>query len=432
MTHNELFTAAKSFLKPGLSKDRISQVEDALSIVLDTGYQSIVDDVDNAVNVKGKRLLEVGSGACWYAPLFLVKDAASYTGVDLFTSLETREILDRHFALELRTPQTLRQMPLSFSEYIQCFSNIEAIQDDILSVHYQSSSFDAAFLLTVSEHLVDVKATLQKLHDLLVVGGKLYLTHGNYYCWNGHHLAPRNVGAFNPNKSEMREVADWGHVKKFIKNNVDGPHVNFIRLHELMKTIKDLYQIDWWKFYESPDERGGTRLTENLRAEFPEYYREELLTEMAYCTCTKVTEKNLSHPDSTNEPFGHKTAIIINWYNHESGFCYITGIPSLGKLSELVLLEEFQEIGPAESLHEDIRKIGKGRYSIWGNYLYFSASDNSDPRENGRTYLLLDRRILHESALHPIFHTSVPQLTIFRWLGNFLSKISMKLSPKNQ
>lgn len=56
------------------------------------------------------------------------------------------------------------------------------------------------------------------------------------------------------------------------------------------------------------------------------------------------------------------------------------------KQSILKLYEDGVEIGPAHAVHEDIRKQGKGRFSHWGSTLLFSASDNSDPRTNGRKY----------------------------------------------
>jgi hypothetical protein len=37
-------------------------------------------------------------------------------------------------------------------------------------------------------------------------------------------------------------------------------------------------------------------------------------------------------------------------------------------------------------LHDQIRHEGKGRYSHWGDHVFFSSSDNTDPRTNGRTY----------------------------------------------
>jgi len=42
--------------------------------------------------------------------------------------------------------------------------------------------------------------------------------------------------------------------------------------------------------------------------------------------------------------------------------------------------------GPANALHDEIRQTGRGCFSFWHNYLYFSASDNTDPRTNGRQY----------------------------------------------
>lgn len=83
----------------------------------------------------------------------------------------------------------------------------------------------------------------------------------------------------------------------------------------------------------------------------------------------------------------------------EQGFCYIAtlhlGRPGDrgGTRSPCVLLENGKPLGPARTLHADIRKIGGGRYSHWTpTSLYFSASDNSDPRANGRKYTLVSRR----------------------------------------
>lgn len=67
--------------------------------------------------------------------------------------------------------------------------------------------------------------------------------------------------------------------------------------------------------------------------------------------------------------------------------------------STAVLFEDGVALGPPHALHDDIRTLGGGRFSLWmsdaspqgGPYaahLYFSASDNSDPRTNGRRYEL--------------------------------------------
>lgn len=52
----------------------------------------------------------------------------------------------------------------------------------------------------------------------------------------------------------------------------------------------------------------------------------------------------------------------------------------------LILFEDGVPQGPADTGHDLIRTEGSGAYSHWGRLLYFSTSDGSDPRSNGRTY----------------------------------------------
>lgn len=55
-------------------------------------------------------------------------------------------------------------------------------------------------------------------------------------------------------------------------------------------------------------------------------------------------------------------------------------------VSILRIFENGKELGSAHSLHKNIRNTGKGMFSHWGNTLYFSTSDNSNPQTNGRKY----------------------------------------------
>lgn len=57
-----------------------------------------------------------------------------------------------------------------------------------------------------------------------------------------------------------------------------------------------------------------------------------------------------------------------------------------GAPSTLRLFEDGTELGPAHAPHGAIRDHGKGMFSHWGDQILFSASDNSDPRTNGRQY----------------------------------------------
>jgi hypothetical protein len=56
--------------------------------------------------------------------------------------------------------------------------------------------------------------------------------------------------------------------------------------------------------------------------------------------------------------------------------------------SPLILLEDGKILGRGHGGHDDIFAIGRGRYSFWKRWLYFSTSDNSDPNRNGRAYTI--------------------------------------------
>jgi len=81
----------------------------------------------------------------------------------------------------------------------------------------------------------------------------------------------------------------------------------------------------------------------------------------------------------------------------DTGFAYIIGgnfgtpADSSTTTSTLRLFENSLELGPAHSLHVDIRTLGQGRFShkistTGGESLRFSASNNTDPRTNGKSY----------------------------------------------
>ncbi|RZL51224.1 MAG: pectate lyase [Pedobacter sp.] len=89
------------------------------------------------------------------------------------------------------------------------------------------------------------------------------------------------------------------------------------------------------------------------------------------------------------------TSLVLTGIKSDGGYAYklSNALSTSGdsnsqpKLSTLRLFENGIELNPAHSLHQDIRDLGKGRFSHWGNTLYFSASDNTNPLTNGRKYV---------------------------------------------
>lgn len=81
----------------------------------------------------------------------------------------------------------------------------------------------------------------------------------------------------------------------------------------------------------------------------------------------------------------------------DMGHCFSARLPSyllsdLESASSLALFEDDRPLGPAHVSHDELRASGGGRFSHWGPRLYFSASDNSDPRSNGRRYTVKETR----------------------------------------
>jgi hypothetical protein len=61
--------------------------------------------------------------------------------------------------------------------------------------------------------------------------------------------------------------------------------------------------------------------------------------------------------------------------------------------SHFLLCENNNLLGPMHTGHAEIAKDGRGRYSHWKNIGFiFSASDNTDPNTNGRTYSVVQRQ----------------------------------------
>ena len=91
---------------------------------------------------------------------------------------------------------------------------------------------------------------------------------------------------------------------------------------------------------------------------------------------------------------------IVTQIKAEQGHCYTAAVRApcapdtpRGSASMLRLFEGDRELGPPHAMHQYIRDSGRGAFSHWSGAgdareqaVYFSASDNSDPRVNGRTY----------------------------------------------
>lgn len=90
-------------------------------------------------------------------------------------------------------------------------------------------------------------------------------------------------------------------------------------------------------------------------------------------------------------------------YLHDTGHAFVADMPVTvpsdgagGENSRVELYEQDTERGIPHTTHDVIRSRGAGGFSHWGDRLYFSTSDNSDPNVNGRAY------VLHYGATLPV------------------------------
>jgi hypothetical protein len=77
------------------------------------------------------------------------------------------------------------------------------------------------------------------------------------------------------------------------------------------------------------------------------------------------------------------------------GISFVTEAPALEAISDgpghamrspVRICEDNRQLGTGHIVHADIVSLGKGRFSHWGRYIIFTASDNSNPNTNGRKY----------------------------------------------
>jgi len=80
--------------------------------------------------------------------------------------------------------------------------------------------------------------------------------------------------------------------------------------------------------------------------------------------------------------------VAIEAIQKEDRFCHIVVFPLGLGAGRFELFEDNRPLGPGGCLHDDIRKLGAGRYHIGAQSLYFSTSDGTDARRNGRSYSL--------------------------------------------
>ena len=135
-----------NFLRADLPQQRKDLVLSTLHLVEDTGSASYADSISALLEITGKRLLEVGSHYCWYAPFFLKAGCLSYHGADLEFDWGHRQISGPHGTAD---------SPMPFADFIDSFPTLSITDCDIRDLPPGQHGFDAEFMVSTSEHFDD-------------------------------------------------------------------------------------------------------------------------------------------------------------------------------------------------------------------------------------------------------------------------------------
>lgn len=94
---------------------------------------------------------------------------------------------------------------------------------------------------------------------------------------------------------------------------------------------------------------------------------------------------------SLGNPFKRKYSARLCDIHCDEGFCFTSVVPEQlisdrDGISKLQIYEDGYPLLSKGAPHDKVRAVGRGSFSHWGGFVYFSSSDNTDPRVNGRIY----------------------------------------------
>lgn len=229
-----------------------------------------------------RRVLDVGCGSGLHGLGFITLGVRSYLGLDPSLSLDS-DVVKNKLDAKLEGGFTPKK-PFGWtpSEINALFPQITLLKGTFEELNEKDrlEGFDIITMHTVTEHLMNIKSVFAGCADLLAPGGVLVFLHHNFYGWNGHHMAPKNVAAIDPTDAEQQKYIDWNHLSfEPPEGHYFHRGLNRIRLDELRALTEDFFDIVEWK--ETENDYG--RLTDEILARHPEYSRRELATSKVFC-----------------------------------------------------------------------------------------------------------------------------------------------------
>ena len=218
--------------------------------------------------IEDRHVADVGCGHGAFSLGFAIAGAKSYTGVDPVIDLDSVKARNKRVRKNAPFPCTPRQIAERMADVEIVPGPFEAFQG--------VKTFDAVVMLTVTEHLMRIEEVFEGLKSIMHPGSRLVFLHHNFYCWNGHHLAPRRPVQLDTSNPEQAKYLDWRHVRfepgpdHYIARNL-----NRIRLDDLRALCDRHFDVEVWDERPSPPDMLA-RLTPEIRADLADYSEREL------------------------------------------------------------------------------------------------------------------------------------------------------------
>ncbi|HEX2176346.1 MAG TPA: tetratricopeptide repeat protein [Nocardioidaceae bacterium] len=226
--------------------------------------------------VRGKSVLDVGCGFGGFGMGFLIAGTKAYVGLDPAMELDSSRAKNKR----VRKWADMGVTPREIADAIPAIRLFQSSSEDKAF----DETFDTIALHNVTEHLLQLEEVLNGLSRFCKPDTNVVFHHHNYYCWNGHHLAPNQPNQLDEQNSRHQQVYDWRHINLVADLPEDHyimTNLNRIRLDELYEVTAKHFHIVRWDEVPSTDQtlaRLTPEIVERVREAVPDISERELIT----------------------------------------------------------------------------------------------------------------------------------------------------------
>ncbi|HET7326699.1 MAG TPA: tetratricopeptide repeat protein [Nocardioidaceae bacterium] len=231
--------------------------------------------------IRGKSVLDVGCGFGGFGMGFLIAGATEYVGLDPAMDLDSTRAKNKR----IRQWADMGITPRAMGEALPAIQLLQGSSEDLSF----DKKFDTIALHNVTEHLLQLDLVLEGLVPLCRPDSTLVYLHHNFYCWNGHHMAPNRPEQLDEGNPKHAEIYDWRHIDLapgLPENHYFRTHLNQVRLDEIRAiTEKHFDVVTWDEIPSSPETlaRLTPAVLERIRRTLPDITERELATNVVFC-----------------------------------------------------------------------------------------------------------------------------------------------------